>query len=352
MKKVVDATKFNIPVAEIKQGFYSDAYFLRTAEILTRDNCENKVLMQVFQRSHATLCGMEETLAILKTCSHNTKNLKIHALSDGDKIAPWETVMTIEGNLKDFTHLETIYLGILARQTKVATNVANAVAAANGKSVLFFASRYDHYTVQKQDGYAAHIGGVIGVSTDANGAFIDRCGLGTIPHALIANYSGDTLQATMKFDQHIDPKINRVALVDFTNDCVNTSLEIARKLQGKLFAVRLDTSNNMVDKSLLEDMSNFNPTGVCPELVFKVREALDNEGFQHVKIMVSGGFNPKKIAEFEARKVPVDTYAVGSSFFGGSLDFTADVVMLNGQPCSKVGRKYNPNPRLVAVDLS
>lgn len=350
MKKRMSPETFCLPVDEIRQGLYSDAYFLRTAEILNRDQHHPTVLMQVFQRKDAVLCGIDEAIAVLKTCAFHPEKLKIHALFDGDEVKPWETVMTIEGDLADFSHLETVYLGSLARQTKIATNVRNAVQAAKGKPVLFFSARYDHYAVQRQDGYAAKIGGISGVSTDANGAWWSGIGMGTIPHALIASYHGNTVDATNAFDRHIDPAMNRVALVDFDNDCVNTSLAVARTLGDKLWAVRLDTSNNVVDQSLQPRMGMFPPTGVCQELVKAVREGLDAEGFPHVKIMVSGGFNPEKITAFEKNHIPVDIYAVGSSFMTGSFDFTADIVQVNHQACSKFGRVYCPNDRLSLVE--
>ncbi|MBC8016098.1 MAG: nicotinate phosphoribosyltransferase [Sporomusaceae bacterium] len=340
---------FRIPVEEIKAGLYSDSYFLRTSEILKKDNHHPHVVMQVFQRNHAILCGMDEAIAIIKKCAHHPERLIIHALHDGDIVEPWETVLTIEGDLTDFSHLETIYLGVLSRQTKIATNVHSAVKAANGKPILFFPSRFDHYSVQPSDGYAAYIGGVYGVSTSANGMYWGGEALGTIPHALIATYSGDTVRATKAFDQHIDPSINRVALVDFNNDCVTTSLAVARELKDKLWAVRLDTADTLVDASVVPQMSTFKPTGVCPQLVRNVRLALDAEGFTHVKIMVSGGFTTERITEFEAAKVPVDLYAVGSSLYNKNINFTADIVTVNGKPSAKVGRQYNPNPRLKEV---
>ncbi len=350
MKKRLSPDVFRLPVDEIRQGFYSDAYFLRTAEILNQDHHHPTVMMQVFQRKEAVLCGIDEAIAILKSCAVAPEKLTIKALFDGDEISPWETVMTIEGDLANFSHLETVYLGSLARQTKIATNVRRAVQAAGDKPVMFFSARYDHYAVQREDGYAAKIGGISGVSTNANGDIFNGIGMGTIPHALIATYNGNTVKATQAFDSYIDPTMNRVALIDFDNDCVNTALAVARALGDKLWAVRLDTSNNMVDKSLHSRMGMFPPTGVCQELVKLVREGLDAEGFSKVKIMVSGGFNPEKISTFEKHHVPVDIYAVGSSFMTGSFDFTADIVQVDHKLCSKVGRVYCPNDRLTLVE--
>lgn len=350
MKQRLDPEVFRIPVTEIRNGYYSDCYFLRTQEILNSENYHPRVLMQIFQRNHSVLCGVDEAIAIIKQCAYHPENLIIHALHDGDSIEPWETVMTIEGDLASFSHLETVYLGSLSRQTKIATNVRKAVVAANGKPVLFFPSRFDQYSVQQGDGYAAHIGGITGVSTPANGSYWNCSAAGTIPHALIAAYGGNTVEATKAFDRVIDPSVNRVALVDFDNNCVETALAVARELGKKLWAVRLDTADNLVDASVLPQMGNFKPTGVCAPLVFNVRKALDEAGFDHVKIMVSGGFNVPRIEEFEKAKVPVDVYAVGSSLFNDNINFTADVVMVNGKITVKAGRQYRPNSRLQVVE--
>lgn len=349
MQKRLPPETFSLPVAQIKEGVYSDVYFSRARDILRRENLHPHVLMQVFQRQHAVLCGIDEAVAIIKTCADQPEKLTVKALHDGDVIAPWETVLTIEGDLADFVHLETVYLGVLARQSKVATNVRRVVDAAQGKPVLFFASRYDQYGVQRADGYAAHIGGAAGVSTPANGLLWGGAALGTIPHALIAAYGGDTVRATAAFHQDMPAAVDRVALVDFDNDCVQTSLDVARALGDKLYGVRLDTAENLVDKSVVPQMGTFKPNGVCAQLVHNVRRALDDAGFPQVKIMVSGGFNVKRIQEFERHHVPVDAYAVGSSLLLGSVNFTADVVLVDGAPCAKAGRSYRPNPRLEEV---
>lgn len=349
MKNRLPVEHFHFPVEKIKAGYYTDAYFLRTEEILNGDNHHPRVMMQLFTREPVVVCGIDETIALIKTCAHNPENITIYALHDGDEVAPWETLMTIEGDLADFAHLETIYLGFLARQSRIATNVRRVVKAANGKPVLFFPARYDTYQTQESDGYAAMIGGIKGFSTDANALASNGKGLGTIPHALIAAYNGDTLAATSAFDKYVAPDIARIALVDFDNDCVGTTLQVARKLGRKLVGVRLDTSGTMVDKSLLSQMGMFKPTGVCKELVHNVRTALDAEGFDYVKIIVSGGFDAERIKEFESLKVPVDTYAVGSSLFDGNINFTADIVMVDGKVCAKAGRVHLPNPRLELV---
>ncbi|TAL36810.1 MAG: quinolinate phosphoribosyl transferase [Spirochaetes bacterium] len=275
--------------------------------------------------------------------------LTINALYDGDAIASWETVMHITGDASLFAHLETIYLGILARRTRIATNVRNVVRAANGALVLYFPARFDHWAVQGGDGYAAHIGGASGVSTDAQAGWWGAKGSGTVPHALIAATGGDTMTAVRMFGESY-PEANLVALVDFANDSVATALECCRALGDRLWGVRLDTSENMVDRSLIPVMGRFAPTGVVPELVFMTREALDREGFHGVKIIVSGGFTPERISQFVKMGAPVDVFGVGSCLVRGQFDYTADIVRVAGRHCAKEGRSFSPNPRLERVN--
>lgn len=351
-RKRLDPSIFHLPAEKMQAGYYSDKYFVRTREVLLADDHHPPVLMQVFCKSRAYIGGIDEAIAILKLCSFSWSDLTVHALHDGDEIEPWETVMTVRGPYDAIAHLETLYLGVLARRTRVGTNTRLVVEAARPKEVMFFPARHDHWLVQTGDGYAAHIAGAIGVSTDAQASWWGSEGIGTVPHGMIAAYRGDTVLATRKFAQYMPEHVRLVSLVDFENDCVATSLAVARALGERLYGVRLDTSSTMVDRSVIPQMGAFKPTGVPPRLVWNVREALDSEGFHSVKIVVSGGFTVEKIQEFEHEGVPVDAYGVGSSLFRdhGRYDFTADVVMVDGKPCAKVGRAYRPNPRLERVD--
>ncbi len=350
----------------MRDGYYSDTYFNRSRQILDQDGHHPVVRMQVFQRNTAVLCGVDEALAILKLCSGRRNadgswddgwsRLRVLALFDGDVVEPYETVLAIEGDYATFAHLETCYLGVLSRRTRIATNARDIVDAAAGKQVLFFPARFDHHLVQTGDGYAAYISGALGVSTDANAEWWGARGMGTVPHALIAAYGGDTVLATMKFAEYVDREVNVIALVDFDNDCVRTSLNVAKALGDRLWGVRLDTSGTLVDASIVPQMGTFRPTGVNSQLVRNVREALDREGFPKVRIVVSGGFNAQKIRTFERERVPVDGYAVGSAFFdrAGAFDFTADIVALEDRDgwkrCHKFGRPERPNARLHPVD--
>lgn len=345
--KRLDESVFDIPVAKIKKGWYSDKYFVRTKKILEKDKNRTRALMQVFCRKDAVVCGLDEAIAVLRLCADRPKKLEIRALYDGDEVKAGETVMTIEGDYSTFAHLETVYLGVIARPTAVATAVKKVVKVAGDKKVLFFPARFDHYRVQTTDGYAAFISGALGVSTDAQGLWWGEKGLGTVPHGLIAAYNGDTVKAAVAFDKYMPKAIQRIVLVDFDNDCIGASLKVADALGNRLWGVRFDTAEDVRDKSVTGRGKE--SYGVCSELVFKAREALDKKGFDYVKIIISSGFNEEKIRKFIELDVPFDAVGVGSSLFREKVDFTADVVKINGKSCVKVGRGYKPNPRLKSV---
>src|SRR5947209_524544 len=355
----LDPEIFRLPVERIRHGYYSDAYFVYTKQLLEEQGRHPRVTMQVFQKQDSVLGGIDEAIALLKLCSGHEQDgewvmgwdqLEVCALHEGDTISPRETVMTIEGDYCLFAHLETVYLGGLARRTLVMRNVREVVEAAGGKQIFYFPARHDHWLVQTGDGWSAHVAGAIGVSTDAQASWWGGRGIGTVPHGLIAAYGGDTVKAASVFAERFHHEMNVTVLVDFENDSMRTSLEVAEALGPRLWGVRLDTSEDMVDRSLLDELGGFKPTGVNPRLVEKVRNALDGAGFHDVRIVASGGFTAARIKEFEAAGVPVDAYGVGSSLIRGQNDFTADAVLVDGQPCAKVGRQYAPNPRLQKVE--
>ena len=336
---------FDLPVEKMRAGYYTDAYFNHARETLLADGRHPQVVMQVFQKKDAYLGGMDEAIAILKLCSEDVDGLKIQALYDGDRVSPYETVMTIEGDYTAFAHLETLYLGVLSRRTLITTNVVRVLEAANGKPIIFMPARHDHHRNQTGDGYAAYVAGrvvgaPIGVTTDEQASWWGGKGVGTVPHALISAYGGDTVLAATRFADWAPPDLNVVVLVDFENDSVRTSLEVARALGPRLWGVRLDTAEALVDRSLWDELGDFKPTGVNERLVRKVRAALDDAGFEDVRIVASGGFTVDKIEQFEARGVPVDSYGIGSSLIRGSNDFTADVVVTDGKPTAKAGRRW------------
>jgi nicotinate phosphoribosyltransferase len=349
---------FGLSVQRLREGYYTDAYFNFTRELLQSEGRAPRVLMQVFQKQDSILGGIDEAVAVLRLGAGRTVGglwqpgwdaLEVHALYEGDTIAPQETVLTIAGDYALFAHLETVYLGCLARRSLVMRNVHAVVGAARGKPILFFPARHDHWLVQTGDGWSAHVAGAIGVSTDAQASWWGGVGVGTVPHGLIAAYGGDTVAAARAFARRYAHTMNVTVLVDFDNDSVGTAVAVAGALGDDLWGVRLDTSEALVDCCLAGDPATAGLTGVNEELVRRVRAALDAAGHGRVRIVVSGGFDAEKIARFEAAGVPVDAYGVGSSLLRGHNDFTADIVVVDGRPGGKVGRTLRPNPRLERV---
>ena len=423
---------FRLPVEKIRAGYKSDIYFARTKLILERDGRRDHVTMQIFQKHpRAVIVGTDHTLAILQAgtgryrdrarsdalferylvaerrayahwaalpasggwdayapiarevfeISHELatlwepgwRDLKVRSLLDGEVAERGEPVMHIEGEYVSFAHLETLYLGALAEGSRVATNTRDVVAAANGKPVIMFGARHQAHEAQAGAGYAAYVGGAIGVSTDEQGEWWGSTGLGTVPHALIAVYGGDTTVATLKFDEYInrtteaighltgpgtsEGHVNVTSLVDFQNDVVNTSLGVAHALGQRLWGVRVDTSEALIDRSIVREIersggaSADDSRGVTPRLIQILRAALDAAGYGHVRIVASGGFDAAKIARFERQAVPVDVYGVGSALVHGSgFDHTADIVRVGDRDVAKEGRGYRVNPRMHDVD--
>jgi nicotinate phosphoribosyltransferase len=351
-RKRLDPASFDLPVERIKAGYFTDKYLDRVRDALQAGGRARRVLVQVTSPVGGHVGGVDEAIALLKSSVDDWSVLDVSALYEGDRFEPWETVLSIEGPYEAFAHLETIYVGILARRTRVCSNVRSAIEAARPKPVLFLGARHDHFAMQPGDGYSALVAGAHAVSTEAQGAFWPSAKLvGGAPHALIAAFDGDTALATRHFADAIGPGVDIIALVDYSNDAVTTSLAVARALEGRLWGVRLDTPETLVDASVQPMMGRFPPTGVNPQLVWNVRNALDAEGFGDVKIVASGGFTATRIRAFEDEGVPVDAYGIGGSAVVGGrrYDFVADVVSVDGQPRARVGRQQRPNARLERV---
>lgn len=353
-------TILGMDVPKLRAGHYTDAYFMAAVDVLRAADRAPRVLMQVFQRNQTRVHGIDDALKLLAIGAGDWNEngegwplceaLEVRALPEGSPIAPFEPVLTIAGDYRLFAHLETPVLGLLARRTLVAHNTRALVEAAGGLPVLFMAARHDDPLLQESDGWAAIQGGAVGASTPAGVARAGSEPLGTMPHALIGAFGGDTVAAARAYSEAF-PDRALIPLVDWDNDCVGTSLALWRALGDRLHGVRLDTSGTLVDASLAARPGTYSPTGVCPELVHAVRDALDAEGAGAVKIIVSGGFKADKVRAFVAAGVPVDGFGVGSSLLRGANDYTADIVRVDGRPCSKVGRSEVLSDRLVAVDL-
>ena len=336
---------------KLGEGFYAANYFLKSREIVSKCAPGHIVTMQFFQRTDdAKLCGVDEAIALIHTFAKSPQNLDIYALDDGDIIQANEPVLKVTGRYEDFGFLESMIDGILARRTSVCTNVYWVMKELNGTDIFSMADRQDDYQTQIGDGYASYVAGIRKVSTDAQGYWWGGHGVGTMPHALIELCGGDICKASDIYHATY-PNEQVTALIDYHNNVVHDSLMLAKHLGKTLRAVRVDTSKALIDHYFDDkDTSGFDPHGVCKELIFALRKALDDAGFNWVKIIVSSSFNKDKIREWVKLGVPVDTYGVGTSFVNNmTCGFTGDLVELDGKPEAKEGRKNIPSNRLKKV---
>ena len=337
----------------IKDGFYSANYFLKSQKIVKENEPDHIVTMQWFQRrERAMVCGLDECIALLQEFAIEPESLIIDALEDGDRIEAMEPVLKVAGKYENFGFLESIIDGILARRSSVATNVMEVLEVAGDTPVFSMADRQDDYLTQIGDGYATYVAGINRVSTDAQGLWWGGKGMGTMPHALIQICGGDIIRAADIYHKTF-PNEKVTALIDYHNNVVHDSVMLAKHLGRTLNAVRVDTSKSLVDHYFDDkDTSGFDPHGVCKELIFALRNELDKNGFDYVKIIVSSSFNKEKIKEWKRLGVPVDMYGVGTSFVNNmTCGFTGDLVILDGENEAKEGRADYPSVRLKKVKL-
>ncbi|MFH1647476.1 MAG: nicotinate phosphoribosyltransferase [Chloroflexota bacterium] len=333
--KEVTKSKFP-PAPEVVSGDTADVYFARTIDILHQENLNPVATMEVFPRGDGICCGMEEVQTLLAEVLPEGQR-EVWALDEGETMTAREVVLRITAPYRSYGLYETAIIGTLANGSGWATAARECVNVAGDIPIISFGARHVHPSVSGKMDYAAVLGGCAGCSS-IDGAWL--AGLepsGTMPHALIL-VVGDTVKATLLFDKHMPPEIPRVSLVDTLKDEAEESLRVAEALREKLQAVRLDTPGER--------------GGVTIALVKEVRARLDLAGFKNVGILVSGGFDPERIAEFVAKGAPVTGFGVGSYISGARpIDFTADLHEVAGKPIAKRGRLpgKTPSPRLKRV---
>lgn len=328
---------------------YCANYFFKAQKIAKVFRKNNTVTLQFFQRHKNTvLAGIDQVLDLLKTQT-NINKYSIKYLPEGSEIKNKEVVLELEGPYQEFGYLEGVIDGILARATSIASNARECLQAAKGKEVIFMGDRSDYYINQEFDGRAVEVGGLTSHSTNAGARGRQEVVFGSIPHAIIQIFQGDVVKV-MRYYQQLFPEEELVALVDFNRDVVGDSLRLLREFGSQLKGVRVDTSSDVSDKMF--DENSQKDFGITPKLIKKLREALDNNGGKHVKIIVSSGFFPQRIARFEAENTPVDAYGVGEFILKVSRYFSADAVKIDGKECAKPGRQYQKNERLRVLDIS
>jgi nicotinate phosphoribosyltransferase len=330
------------PSPEIMSGESADVYFARAASVLEREGIDPIVTMEVFAREEAILCGIDEAKNlighVLAGCDPGETT--VEALDDGDQIVPKEVVLRIRARYRRFGLYETAILGMMAQSTGWATAARECVEAAAPDPVVSFGARHVHPDIVDVLDYAAIVGGCVGASTPAGARLAGLNPTGTMPHSLVLIF-GDTVEAAQAFDRDLAPDVPRIVLVDTFKDEAEEALRVAHALGDRLYGIRLDTPSER--------------GRVTADLVHEVRARLDQEGFGHVRIVVSGGLSPDRIRYFKESGAPVDSFAVGSYISGATpIDFTGDIKEIDGRPIAKRGRipGVTESPRLRPVDLA
>lgn len=330
------------PSSAILSGDSADVYFARADEILAAEGLDPIVAMEIFTRREGVLCGVDEARILLAHALADAPadEVTVESLADGDRIAPREVVLRIRARYRAFGLYETAILGMLAQATGWATAARECVEAAAPEPVVSFGARHVHPDVSDTLDYAAIVGGCVGASTPAGARLAGLRPTGTMPHSLVLIF-GDTVKAAEAFDRALAPDVPRIVLVDTFRDEAEEALRVADALGDRLYGIRLDTPAER--------------GRVTAELVIEVRARLDQAGFRHVRIIVSGGLNPERIRYFKERGAAVDSFAVGSYISGaGPMDFTGDLKEIDGRPIAKRGRipGVTESPRLKPVDLT
>ncbi|MDR3257423.1 MAG: nicotinate phosphoribosyltransferase [Mycoplasmataceae bacterium] len=330
----------------LKDGYYSASYFNKSTNLVKKYKPNENVCMQFvhFGNEPVKVCGVSESVQLLQAMltKQELKQINVYGKSDGDLINGKKPVMLICGPYQLFGKYENVIDGILARRSSVTNNCYQMLRLIKSSQLIYMADRTDDYLIQPYDGYAAYIGGVRNFVTDASVEFIknyrDVLITGTIPHALIQEFDGD-LNETMKAYIKEFGNAKSVALVDYHNDVGSEIKKLSTNFKN-IFAVRVDTSNGMLDKGLRSKFSNVKSAyGVSPQLIEYTRKTLNDCGMKQTKIIASSGINNAKIMNFKKHKSPIDFYGVGSNLITRNVHFTADLVLKNGHHEAKDGRK-------------
>lgn len=329
----------------IIDGHYSALYLTKTKNILVKNKVKHKTIMRFthFEKEPIYVCGINHVVQLLKEIK-GKKPFKVYGLKDGQLARAGQPILIIEGDYSAFAEYESFIDGILARESSVCSHTKKILGLIKPSQLIYMGDRGDIYLAHAYDGYAAYKAGARVFTTKAHVDLIDKQKevkvVGTIPHALIQQFKGNLNKALWAYHRTY-PKEKLSALVDYHNDVVNEIKHLDKGLKPLLKSIRIDTSKVLLDKSL----SNKKDSGVSAALVIKARKALDANGMKHVKIVVSSGFDYKKIKEFKNKKVPVDFYGIGGSLLKVNVNITGDLVYLDNKHQAKTGRKLGIDPK-------
>ncbi|AFO55955.1 MULTISPECIES: nicotinate phosphoribosyltransferase [unclassified Natrinema] len=311
-----------VPPAAILEGDATDAYFERTRATLEHAEKNPHVVAEVTADQFPTgsfdvFTGVKDIATLFEG-----RDVDIDALPDG-QLFDGGPVLRIEGPYLAFAELETSLLGFLSQPSGFATAALEARLAAPDSLVLSFGARHVHPSIASTVERASLLAGLDGFSHVAAGDILDREAGGTMPHALMFCFGeGNQADAWTAFDEAVDEDVPRIALVDTFWDEKSESLLAAETLGDDLDGVRIDTTGSR--------------RGDFRHIIREVRWELDARGREDVDIFCSGGIDPDSI---RALRDVADGFGVGSHITGAdSVDFSLDIVEIEGEPISKRGK--------------
>ncbi|MBE3586415.1 nicotinate phosphoribosyltransferase [Desulfofundulus thermocisternus] len=322
---------FSASNQEIMAGWTTDIYFIKTREILRAMGLDGtEVTAEIFAGREGVLAGVPEVKTLLAG-----KGVEVWSLPEGEWFGEKEVVMRIHGPYDRFGIYETAILGILASSSGWATAARKCREAAGNKRVVCFGARHVHPAVAPVMERAAIVGGADGASCILGAKLAGQEPVGTLPHAVML-IVGDTVEVALAYQRTMPQGTPVIVLVDTFKDEAEEALRVARVLGKDLAAIRLDTPGER--------------GGVTPALVREVRARLDQAGYNHVEILVSGGLTPERIQLLS--QAGADSFGVGSYISGAApIDMTMDLKEVNGKPVAKRGRipGITPSPRLQRI---
>ena len=358
---------------------YTDRYFTRTREAVGRFG-DARVTYALFMRRPVCFAPrlMIEWLEGV-AAERGTEFTVECQFEEGEWVGAGEPLIYLSGSFRHLVDLETLYLQRLGA-TCVAAYNAYAMSRSLPK-VAFLAMDARHCAgleMAEMMAYAASVGsntakqecgavGFIGNATDATAHYFgNQRGYGTMPHAFIG-YAGSTLRAAEMYHEVFAGEPMTV-LVDYYGQEITDTLAVCRRFpdlvaRGEL-SIRLDTHGSRYVEGL--DMAKsyavlerYSPnavreyrteaelrwlhgTGVSAAALFHLRMAIDEAGFEQVKIVASSGFDPAKCRVMASVSAPIDVIGTGSFLpENWSETFaTADVVDYNGTARVKLGREF------------
>lgn len=316
---------------DIVNGKITDVYFERTLRIMKARGVDPVVKAEFIAKDlpdrwpWAVFTGIDEAMELLKRL-----RIKVRALKEGTVFYPYEPVMEIEGRYQDFCVFETAILGFLCQATGIATKACRVKKLAAERVVMSFGARRMHPVLAPMIERNAFIGGCDGVSVIKSGEMIGEDPMGTMPHSLIL-CMGSTVEAVKAYDEVMEQKHRRVALIDTFLDEKFEALNVAEALGERLYALRFDTPGSR--------------RGNFYRILEEARWELDLRGFKQVKFFVSGGINEDDIIRLNP---VVDGYGVGTAISNAPvIDFAMDIVEVDGKPLAKRG-KWSGSKRVIS----